>query len=78
MDRYFEPGARERDWAGAKVPWHHRTAEGYVATLAGAGFGLTPLRECAPLRERFGGNTAEYARRRRVPIFLLLAGTVIA
>lgn len=74
VDRYFEPGARERDWMGTRVVWHHRTVEGYVAALTGAGFGLAALRECAPVRERFGGDTAEYARRRRVPLFLLLAG----
>lgn len=74
VDRYFEPGARDRDWMGTQVVWHHRTVEGYVAALCGAGFGLTALRECAPVRERFDGDTAEYARRRRVPLFLLLAG----
>ncbi|WP_327084939.1 class I SAM-dependent methyltransferase [Nonomuraea sp. NBC_01738] len=74
VDDYFRPGPRERDWLGAAVTWHHRTIEEQVAALTGAGFALTALRECAPRPERFHGNQAELARRRRVPLFLLLAG----
>jgi hypothetical protein len=56
------------------VTWHHRTIEHYAQSLLGAGLSLTALRECEPVAERFGGDGAELARRRRVPLFLLLAG----
>jgi SAM-dependent methyltransferase len=75
VDDYFAGGPRELDWLGAAVVWHHRTIEAYVAALQGAGFALTSLRECAPRRERFGGDEAEFARRSRIPMFLLLAGS---
>jgi SAM-dependent methyltransferase len=72
VDDYFVPGPRERDWLGGTVVWHHRTIEDYVAALDRAGFALTALRECPPQRERFT-DAAEYERRRRIPLFLLLA-----
>ena len=74
VDDYFAPGPRERRWLGETAVWHHRTVEDHVAALWRAGFELTALRECPPRRERFGGDEAEYARRRRIPRFLLLAG----
>ncbi|WP_026122200.1 class I SAM-dependent methyltransferase [Nocardiopsis halotolerans] len=74
VDDYFASGPRQREWMGEPVTWHHRTVEDYVRALHGAGFSLTALRECAPHRESFEGNEEEYARRRRVPLFLLLAG----
>jgi SAM-dependent methyltransferase len=74
VDDYFAAGPRELDWLGAPVVWHHRTIEAYVAALQDASFDLVALRECEPRRERFGGDEAELARRRRVPLFLLLAG----
>jgi hypothetical protein len=37
------------------------------------GFALTNLRECAPRHERFDDD-AEFERRRRIPLVLLLAG----
>jgi hypothetical protein len=40
-----------------------------------AGFALEALRECPPVEERFAGNAAEIARRRRIPLFLLLVGS---
>ncbi|MFK4043105.1 hypothetical protein ACI2LC_45525 [Nonomuraea wenchangensis] len=46
-----------------------------VAALTRAQFAITALRECAPRQDRFDGDMAEYARRRRVPLFLLLAGS---
>ena len=58
--------------------WHHRTVEGYVAALQAAGFDLVAVRECAPRRERFGDDEAEYARRGGIPMFLLLAGVRVA
>jgi hypothetical protein len=78
---YDLPGVLERYRAarptgvGAPVVWHRRTIEAYVAALQDASFDLVALRECEPRRERFGGDEAELARRRRIPLFLLLAGT---
>jgi hypothetical protein len=45
-----------------------------VDALRRAGFALIAVRECAPSAERFGADDAEFARRQRVPMFLLLAG----
>jgi SAM-dependent methyltransferase len=73
VDDYFVPGPRSRRWLGSDVVWHHRTVEDYVSAMSRAGFTLTALRECAPQRERFDDD-AEFARRRRVPLFLLLVG----
>lgn len=73
VDDYFLGGPREQDWLGGSVVWHHRTIEDYVAELGRTGFALTALRECPPQRERCT-NAEEYARRSRVPLFLLLAG----
>lgn len=73
VDDYFVSGPREQDWLGGTVVWHHRTTEDYVAALVRAGFALTALRECPPQRTRFT-DAGEYARRRRIPLFLLLAG----
>lgn len=73
VDDYFFSGARERLWMGDTVTWFHRTVEQYVGGITGAGFNLTALRECAPEPSRFGGDEAELARRRRVPLFLLLS-----
>jgi SAM-dependent methyltransferase len=74
VDDYFVPGPREQEWLGGRVAWYHRTVEDYVTALQGAGFALTDLRECAPRPERFRAGEAELARRRRIPLFLLLAG----
>lgn len=75
VDDYFHTGARQRNWLGNTVTWYHRTIEGYVAALTRAQFAITTLRECAPRHDRFEGDMAEFARRRRVPLFLLLAGS---
>jgi SAM-dependent methyltransferase len=73
VDDYFVVGPREASWFGERVVKYHRTIEGYVAALQGAGFVLDRLRESAPDRERFA-DEAEYARRIRAPIFLFLRG----
>jgi SAM-dependent methyltransferase len=72
VDDYFVRGPRKQNWLGGTVVWHHRTIEDYVAELDRAGFALTALRECPPQRDRFT-DSEEYARRRRIPLFLLLA-----
>jgi SAM-dependent methyltransferase len=73
VDRYFDRGAREQDWLGGTVTWHHRTIEDYVSALTAASFTVTGLRECAPPADRFE-NDDELQRRRRIPLFLLLSG----
>lgn len=74
VDDYFSPGPRRRTWMGMEVTWQHRTLEAHVAALTANGFTLTDLRECAPDPTRFPGpDDPELARRRRVPLFLLLA-----
>jgi SAM-dependent methyltransferase len=75
VDNYFVPGPRRRPWLGRTVTWQHRTIEDYVSALTGAGFSLTALRECPPRRSLFGHHDAEFARRLRTPLFLLLAAT---
>lgn len=74
VDRYFERGPRPQQWLGGTVDWHHRTTEDYVTALHAAGFTVTGLRECDPQPDRFD-NDDELTRRRRIPLFLLLAGT---
>jgi SAM-dependent methyltransferase len=74
VDDYFVRGPRPRTWLGDQVTWFHRTVEDYVRALVDAGFTLSGLRECAPQADLFNGDTAELARRRRVPLFLLLSG----
>jgi SAM-dependent methyltransferase/predicted nucleotidyltransferase len=73
VDDYFAGGPRPQKWLGAMVTWHHRTIEDYVTTLQRAGFDISALRECRPVPENFN-DVSEYARRRRIPMFLLLAG----
>lgn len=76
VDDYFARGPRPQVWLDGVLTWHHRTTEDHVASLLRAGFRLDSLSECEPVRERFGDDEAEHARRRRVPLFLLLAATV--
>jgi cyclopropane fatty-acyl-phospholipid synthase-like methyltransferase len=73
VDNYFDTTARPQTWMGADVVFHHRTVEQYFSALRTAGFTVTALRECAPARGAFDDNADEYARRRRIPLFLLLA-----
>jgi SAM-dependent methyltransferase len=73
VDDYFDSGPRDQQWLGTRTVWHHRTIEDYISELRDAGFALVNLRECAPHRERFDDD-AEFERRRRIPLVLLLAG----
>lgn len=73
VDDYFKAGDRTRSWFGSEVVWQHRTIESYVAAVLAAGFELTSLRECEPAEALFDGDVAEYERRRRAPLFLLIA-----
>jgi SAM-dependent methyltransferase len=73
VDDYFVAGDRVREWFGSTVVWQHRTIEQYVRALEAAGFELDTLRECEPQPALFAGDASELERRRRVPVFLLLA-----
>lgn len=73
VDDYFVSGPRVTEWLGGRVVRQHRTVEDYVVAMQDAGFILDQLRESRPERERFT-DEAEYERRRRIPLFLFLAG----
>lgn len=75
VDDYFMAGARPQRWMGGEVVWFHRTIEDYVRALQGAGFRLSHLSECPPRPEHFPNDPTEYEHRKRIPLFLLLAGT---
>ncbi|CAA9549716.1 MAG: Ubiquinone/menaquinone biosynthesis methyltransferase UBIE [uncultured Thermomicrobiales bacterium] len=73
VDDYFAEGPRETAWLGGRVVKYHRTVEAYFAALQRAGFVVDRLREAHPRPERFA-DEAEFARRKRIPLFLVLAG----
>ncbi len=75
VDDYFSDGPRQRAWFGSTVTWQHRTIEHYVSAVVDAGFRIDGLSECEPQPERFDGNEDELARRRRVPLMLLIAAS---
>lgn len=75
VDSYFDRGARERTWFGSSVVWQHRTVEDYVRLITDHGFRLDVLSECEPSAELLAADTDELARRRRVPLVLLLGAT---
>lgn len=72
VDDYFVTGRRETCWLGGRVVKFHRTVEDYVCQVQAAGFRLEALREPAPVAER-SASEAEYRRRQRIPLFLLLS-----
>jgi ubiquinone/menaquinone biosynthesis C-methylase UbiE len=73
VDHYFEPGARHRAWFGKQVTWYHRTIESYVSAVIAAGFGIDAISECEPSEVLLSDEPEELARRRRVPLMLLVA-----
>lgn len=73
VDDYFVTGARATTWMGGTVCIYHRTVEDYFRTLQDAGFVVEQLRESRPQREQLA-DAQTYERRRRVPLFLFLAG----
>jgi SAM-dependent methyltransferase len=75
VDDYFLTGPRTRQWMGSSVIWHHRTVQDYVEALLATGFTVTALSECPPRDDLFGENVQELRRRRRTPLFLLLAAS---
>jgi SAM-dependent methyltransferase len=73
VDDYFASGARETAWLGGTVRKYHRTIEDYFRALQDAGFVVEQLRESRPRREHFADEQT-YQRRKRIPLFLFLAG----
>lgn len=73
VDHYFETGERVEPWLGEEVIKYHRTIEDYFISLQQAGFTVTQLRESKPKQEMFA-DPAEYQRRKRIPLFLFMAG----
>jgi SAM-dependent methyltransferase len=74
VDDYFNAGQRITSWMGGQVVKYHRTVENYFVSLQQAGFLVESLREAEPQRERFE-NEGTYQRRRRIPLFLIMAST---
>lgn len=73
VDDYFETGERRRSWFGGEVTWHHRTVEQYLTAVLEAGFTLEAVSECEPDRRQLSDTPDELARRRRVPLVLLVS-----
>lgn len=72
VDDYFATGLRVTNWLGGTVEKYHRTIEDYFRSLQQAGFVIEQLREAHPQREQFQ-DMQTYERRKRIPLFLLLA-----
>ncbi|MEA5505679.1 class I SAM-dependent methyltransferase [Halotia wernerae UHCC 0503] len=72
VDNYFTTGLRVTDWLGGRVQKYHRTVEDYFHLLQKAGFIIENLREAHPQRQHFH-EVQTYERRKRIPLFLILA-----
>ncbi|OUL23650.1 SAM-dependent methyltransferase [Nostoc sp. T09] len=72
VDNYFTTGLRVTHWLGGTVQKYHRTVEDYFHLLNKAGFIIEDLREACPQREHFQ-EVQTYERRKRIPLFLILA-----
>ncbi|MDZ7958932.1 MAG: class I SAM-dependent methyltransferase [Aulosira sp. DedQUE10] len=72
VDNYFTTGLRVTHWLGGTVQKYHRTIEDYFHLLNEAGFMIEDLREARPQREHFQ-DVQTYERRKRIPLFLILA-----
>jgi SAM-dependent methyltransferase len=73
VDDYFETGQRITSWKGGEVIKYHRTIEDYMASLQHAGFMIQSLCEAKPRAEEFGDDLDTYQRRKRIPLFLIIA-----
>jgi SAM-dependent methyltransferase len=73
VDDYFATGQRITSWMGGQVIKYHRTIEVYFVGLQRAGFLVESLREAEPQRARFVDGD-KYQRRKRIPLFLIMAG----
>lgn len=74
VDNYFDMGKRVTSWMGGQILKYHRTVETYFTGLQRAGFFVDSLREAEPQREHFNEDDDTYQRRKRIPLFLILAG----
>lgn len=74
VDDYFKTGTRDVAWMGSHVTKHHRTIEDYYLALQRSHFQIEQLREGRPDAANFT-DPALYARRQRIPLFLLIAAT---
>jgi SAM-dependent methyltransferase len=72
VDDYFTTGLRVTNWLGGTVQKYHRTIEDHFRVLQQSGFVIEQLREAQPQREHFQDQQT-YERRKRIPLFLLLA-----
>jgi len=75
VDNYFDTGPRETQWLGGQVVKYHRTIEDHFSALQNAGLRVEQLRESRPERANFASE-ATYERRKRIPLFLLMAAEV--
>jgi hypothetical protein len=73
VDNDFDTGERITSWMGGQVIKYHRTVENYFVSLQQAGFVVESLREAEPQRERFNEDDQTYERRKRIPLFLIMA-----
>ena len=74
VDNYFDTGQRITSWKGGEVIKYHRTVEDYFVSLQKAGFMVESLCEAGPRIEEFEDDIETYQRRKRIPLFLVLAG----
>lgn len=74
VDNYFDAGQRITSWMGGQVIKYHRTVENYFSSLQRAGFFMESLREAEPHPAQFGNDDETYQRRKRIPLFLMMAG----
>jgi SAM-dependent methyltransferase len=72
VDDYFLTGVRVTNWMGSKILKYHRTIDDYFRLLRNTGFQVEDLREAHPQREHFD-DPETYERRKRIPLFLILA-----
>ena len=73
VDDYFRPGPRAVHFMGESVRQYHRPLEDIFRALQQANFQIEQLRESCPQRENFT-DMELYERRKRIPLFLFLAG----
>jgi SAM-dependent methyltransferase len=72
VDDYFTTGMRVVNWLGGTVQKYHRTVEDYFYLLQEAELSIEDLREARPQQEHFHDEQT-YERRKRIPLFLILA-----
>jgi SAM-dependent methyltransferase len=74
VDNYFDAGQRITSWMGGEVIKYHRTVENYFVSLQLSGFLVESLREAEPQYKWFENDDETYQRRKRIPLFLIMAG----